>query len=380
MLAGVDAAQAISDLTEISPQVRHVAVIEADGSVTGSNLSDATAAERLATGAKRLVEEAQTLRSDVAQLEAATLNGSVFVVRDGERLIAATTTPEPTVGLVFYDLKTCLRSRRRAQEAGAAQARPEEDDRTMPPRKLVTGMMLAAGSLAGSVLVRRRAARKRERVDLYAEDGSMHSFSEGSPEALRLLPIAHDSRCAREPRASSAQRCARPPTSKVTSCSAPGRRSKYYLDKYRFETRPDLLGPLGEAIAAAVAEHEPAAVRLAGPELGAVALAAAASLAGGLPFLIVRKEAKGYGTSNQLEGVYAEGECVCLVEDVVTSGGAAIEAVEALAQRPDCGSRTRSASSTARRAASTSSPATRCACGPLFTASELLEMPANPLG
>jgi len=109
-----------------------------------------------------------------------------------------------------------------------------------------------------------------------------------------------------------------------------GRRSKYYLDKYRFETRPDLLGPLGEAIAAAVAEHEPAAVRLAGPELGAVALAASASLAGGLPFLIVRKEAKGYGTSNQLEGVYAEGECVCLVEDVVTSGGALLESIEAL--------------------------------------------------
>jgi len=62
----------------------------------------------------------------------------------------------------------------------------------MPRRKVVTGFMLAAGSLAGSVLVRRRAARKRERVDLYAEDGSMHSFSEGSPEALRLLPIAHD--------------------------------------------------------------------------------------------------------------------------------------------------------------------------------------------
>jgi orotate phosphoribosyltransferase len=109
-----------------------------------------------------------------------------------------------------------------------------------------------------------------------------------------------------------------------------GRRSKYYLDKYRFETRPDILEPLGEAIAAAVREHEPDATRIAGPELGAVALAAAASLAGGLPFLIVRKEAKGYGTSNRLEGVHEEGECVCLVEDVVTSGGAAIEAVEAL--------------------------------------------------
>jgi orotate phosphoribosyltransferase len=109
-----------------------------------------------------------------------------------------------------------------------------------------------------------------------------------------------------------------------------GRRSKYYLDKYRFETLPELLGPLGRAIAAAVAEHEPEAVRIAGPELGAVALAAAASLESGLPFLIVRKEAKDYGTSNRLEGVFAAGECVCLVEDVVTSGGALLDSVEAL--------------------------------------------------
>jgi orotate phosphoribosyltransferase len=109
-----------------------------------------------------------------------------------------------------------------------------------------------------------------------------------------------------------------------------GRRSRYYLDKYRFETRPDLLGPLGAELAAEARLHEPDAVRLAGPELGAVALAAAASLAGGLPFLIVRGQAKGYGTANRLEGVYEQGECVCLVEDVVTSGGAALEAVEAL--------------------------------------------------
>jgi orotate phosphoribosyltransferase len=109
-----------------------------------------------------------------------------------------------------------------------------------------------------------------------------------------------------------------------------GKRSKYYLDKYRFETRPDILAALGERIAATAAEHEPEAVRLAGPELGAVALAAAGSLASGLPFLIVRKAAKDYGTSNRIEGVYAAGERVCLVEDVVTSGGALLEAVEAL--------------------------------------------------
>jgi orotate phosphoribosyltransferase len=109
-----------------------------------------------------------------------------------------------------------------------------------------------------------------------------------------------------------------------------GKRSRYYLDKYRFETRPDLLGALGERIAAAVREHEPEATRLAGPELGAVALAAAGSLASGLPFLIVRKAAKEYGTTNRIEGVFEPGECVCVVEDVVTSGGALLEAVAAV--------------------------------------------------
>jgi predicted regulator of Ras-like GTPase activity (Roadblock/LC7/MglB family) len=106
----VDATQAIADLTEISPQVREVVVIGPDGAAAGSNLADDAAVARLADGAKRLVEAAEALRPGVAQLEAATLAGSVFVVRDGDRLIAATTTPEPTVGLVFYDLKTCLRA------------------------------------------------------------------------------------------------------------------------------------------------------------------------------------------------------------------------------------------------------------------------------
>ena len=109
-----------------------------------------------------------------------------------------------------------------------------------------------------------------------------------------------------------------------------GKRSRYYLDKYRFETRPDLLAVLGERIAAAVAELEPEAERLAAPELGAVVLAAAASLSSGLPFVIVRSAPKDYGTMNRLEGVYEPGERVCLVEDVVTSGGALLEAVAAL--------------------------------------------------
>ena len=159
-----------------------------------------------------------------------------------------------------------------------------------------------------------------------------------------------------------------------------GRRSKYYLDKYRFETRPDLLAPLGRAIADAVREHEPDAVRLAGPELGAVALAAAASLESGLPFLIVRKEAKDYGTSNRLEGVFEPGERVCLVEDVVTTGGAALEAVQALREAGLAGFerclRRRPRRGRCRRL--------RAPCRPPLAAlslgSELRKDPANPHG
>jgi len=116
-----------------------------------------------------------------------------------------------------------------------------------------------------------------------------------------------------------------------------GRRSSYYLDKYRFETQPEVLRALGDRIAAVVREAEPDAVRLACPVLGAVVLAASASLASGLPFVIVRDEAKDYGTANRIEGAFEPGERVCLVEDIVTSGGALTEAVEALrAARLEC--------------------------------------------
>ena len=161
-----------------------------------------------------------------------------------------------------------------------------------------------------------------------------------------------------------------------------GRRSSYYLDKYRFETRPDLLEALGERLAAAVAEHEPESARLAGPELGAVALAAAASLASGLPFLIVRKEAKDYGTENRLEGAFEPGERVCLVEDVVTSGGAALEAVEALrAAGLECGTAVCVVDREEGGADALARQAVRLR--PLFRASELLEAAksaANPHG
>ncbi len=110
---------------------------------------------------------------------------------------------------------------------------------------------------------------------------------------------------------------------------ASGRRSRYYFDKYRFETRPELLAPVASLIAELI---PPGTTRIAGPELGAVALATAASLASGLPCLFVRGEAKAYGTGNRIEGPFDAGDAVAVIEDVMTSGGSAIKAAGALGE------------------------------------------------
>jgi orotate phosphoribosyltransferase len=104
-----------------------------------------------------------------------------------------------------------------------------------------------------------------------------------------------------------------------------GKKSRFYFDKYLFETQPDILAELGKQIAARL----PAGTtRIAGPELGAVALAAAGSLASGIPFFIVRNAKKDYGTSKTIEGVCNPGDKVVLVEDIVTTGGQVIEAIK----------------------------------------------------
>jgi orotate phosphoribosyltransferase len=106
-----------------------------------------------------------------------------------------------------------------------------------------------------------------------------------------------------------------------------GRKSTYYLDKYRFETQPDVLAELGRLFAQKIT---PQIDRIAGPELGAVALAAAASMASGKPFVIVRNQKKGYGGDKLIEGVLNKGETILIVEDVLTTGGQVLEAAKAL--------------------------------------------------
>lgn len=113
-----------------------------------------------------------------------------------------------------------------------------------------------------------------------------------------------------------------------------GRKSRYYLDKYRFTTRPELLRPVGVLLGDAVRAMEAAAGarvdRLAGAELGGIPLVTATGLELGLPTLFVRNAKKDYGTAKQLEGVCAAGEGVVLLEDVATTAGQALEAVGVL--------------------------------------------------
>jgi predicted regulator of Ras-like GTPase activity (Roadblock/LC7/MglB family) len=109
----MDAAQALSDLSEISSQIEAALVLDADGSTMASTL-DGARSEDLARTVQELLAAVRRAAGergdDPAQVEVATADGSVFLVRDGERTIAAVTGAEPTVGLVFYDLKSTLRS------------------------------------------------------------------------------------------------------------------------------------------------------------------------------------------------------------------------------------------------------------------------------
>jgi orotate phosphoribosyltransferase len=104
-----------------------------------------------------------------------------------------------------------------------------------------------------------------------------------------------------------------------------GRRSSYYLDKYRFETDPALLRRIATGLGSLL---DPGVTRLAGPELGAVALVTALALETGLPFVIVRRAAKDHGGSREIEGLLEAGDVVAIVEDVITTGGQALAAAE----------------------------------------------------
>jgi predicted regulator of Ras-like GTPase activity (Roadblock/LC7/MglB family) len=116
----VTAEQALADLTEISSQVEAAALFDTKGKVAASTLADGEPFVRAVQDL--LAAAAEARQGSLNQLEVATLDGSLFVVREGDSYIAATTGSEPTVALVFYDLKTALRAA--APEAAEKKAGP----------------------------------------------------------------------------------------------------------------------------------------------------------------------------------------------------------------------------------------------------------------
>ena len=108
-----------------------------------------------------------------------------------------------------------------------------------------------------------------------------------------------------------------------------GKHSKYYLDKYLFETCPDILSALGEEFARHVSDD---VTLIAGAELGGVALAAATAIACSKNWIIVRNSKKDYGTSKMVEGLLKPDDVVLLVEDIATTGGQVIEAAKIITE------------------------------------------------
>ncbi|RQG96598.1 orotate phosphoribosyltransferase [Natrarchaeobius chitinivorans] len=104
-----------------------------------------------------------------------------------------------------------------------------------------------------------------------------------------------------------------------------GGTSEYYVDKYLFETDPRCLEAIAEAFAERVDDD-----KLGGVALGGVPLAAATSVAAGVPYVIARKQRKEYGTGNLIEGRLEDGEEVVVLEDIVTTGTSLVDAIEAL--------------------------------------------------
>jgi orotate phosphoribosyltransferase len=108
-----------------------------------------------------------------------------------------------------------------------------------------------------------------------------------------------------------------------------GKRSKYYLDKYLFETCPDILKELGKEFAKHVGND---VTLIAGAELGGVALAAAAAMETGKNWVIIRNSKKDYGTGKLVEGKLNKGDVVLLVEDIATTGGQVLEAAKVITE------------------------------------------------
>jgi predicted regulator of Ras-like GTPase activity (Roadblock/LC7/MglB family) len=132
----VDAAKALADLVEISSQIESAVLADGDGAVLASTLAEDERSQAIAREARELLQKATAAAGEPTQVQVAFHEGCVFVVADGERLVAAVTGRDPTAGLVFYDLKTCLRlagEQEPAKKATAGARRKKNEDAEADP-------------------------------------------------------------------------------------------------------------------------------------------------------------------------------------------------------------------------------------------------------
>ncbi|WBW95580.1 orotate phosphoribosyltransferase [Oceanirhabdus sp. W0125-5] len=97
-----------------------------------------------------------------------------------------------------------------------------------------------------------------------------------------------------------------------------GQISHEYFDKYLFESHPELLVIIAEKLSEMIPQGTEV---LAGLEMGGIPIATALSIRTGIPVVFVRKKAKEYGTCKLAEGIEIRDKNVCIIEDVVTTGG-----------------------------------------------------------
>ncbi len=109
-----------------------------------------------------------------------------------------------------------------------------------------------------------------------------------------------------------------------------GRKSTWYIDKYLFTTKPDILADLGTLFASKIPDGT---TLLAGAELGGIPLVTTAAMSSNLPCIFIRNQKKEYGTAQQLEGLLSPDDKVVIVEDIATTGGQVLEAAETIQSR-----------------------------------------------
>ena len=383
----MDAARAIEDLTEISPQIARSVVAAADGAPCWRRPGRGRGPAAGADGARAPARRGRGAAAG-ASSPARGRDGRRERVRRPRRRAADRRHDDAGADrrprLLRPEERACAprsRSRSHGRSPGARSRRPHPRRKAMPRRKVLTGFLLAAGSLAGrcssaaAPLAPGRAGRPllRRRLDGVAARRARR-------KRTRLLPLAHELLAGapvNRPRRWPALRDAAYLEGDFVLRS--GRRSRYYLDKYRFETRARPAAPAREP-----SSRRPCA-STSRKRSGSPGPSSAPSRSppprrseSGLPFLIVRKdEPRTTGRRNGSRASSSRASCVCLVEDVVTSGGAALEAVEAL-REAGLVSRTRSAWSTGRRAGSTASRRHAVRLRALFRAAELARLGKSP--